>query len=203
MIDNLVLPAPEDSTIIQESLGRIFAAIVCDSLDSKKATQLLWGLQIAVQTIPRKPQKDPRSVESITLTEDGAELAPVLNVCLPGTDCKKCDKAQQCPCRFDFDQVFARKKDGDGHEYSPLAEFLRRETGAGSAAASTGTAGDGSSDGSGENSVDKHPYKHLFASSPDYDDDDDDDGEDDPRQPLQTLEALRELAEALEIGKDG
>jgi len=200
MIDNLVLPAPEDSTIIQESLGRIFAAIVCDSLDSKKATQLLWGLQIAVQTIPRKPQKDPRSVESITLTENGTELAPVLNVCLPGTDCKKCDKAQQCPCRFDFDQVFDRKKDGDGHEYSPLAEFLRRESGAGSDAASTGTAGEDSSHGSN----DEVPHKDRYVGLPDYDDDDDDDdGEDDPRQPLQTLQTLRELAEALEIGKDG
>jgi hypothetical protein len=193
--DKFALPVPGDHTTIQESLGRIFEAIVSDRVNSKKAAQLLWGLQIAVQTIPRKPQKDPRSVESITLTEDGTELAPVLNVCQPGTDCKKCDKARHCPARFDFNQVLARKNDDDNNHPS-IAELLERAYGDPEDASNRDPGED-----SGDGSNDEDPDQDQYADSPDWDDDDD--KEDDPGQPLKTLQALRELAEALEIGKDG
>lgn len=110
--DEVTLPIPEDSRAIQESLGKIFQAILTSRVDSKKAAQILWGLQIASSNLPRKPKPDPKSVPSVTRNKDGVELAPVLNVCNPITECNRCEKAGTCDRFFDFDALVGRKKPG-------------------------------------------------------------------------------------------
>jgi len=115
--DNFALPTPEDPVAIQESLGRLFQAILNSSLDQKKTAQLLWGLQIASNNLARKPKKDPDTVPSVTRTKDGDELAPVLNVCDPITECHKCEKAKTCDRFFDFDALVGlKKKDAVGDD---------------------------------------------------------------------------------------
>ena len=112
--DNFALPTPEDPVAIQESLGRLFQAILNSSLDQKKTGQLLWGLQIASNNLARKPKKDPDTVPSVTHTKDGDELAPVLNVCDPITECGRCKNAETCDRFFDFDGLAGlREPDSD------------------------------------------------------------------------------------------
>jgi hypothetical protein len=108
--DDVTLPIPEDSRAIQESLGRLFQGILTSRIDSKKAAQLLWGLQIASNNLPRKPRPDPKSVPSVTRNKDGVELAPVLNVCDPITECSRCKDAKTCDRFFDFDALAGLKK---------------------------------------------------------------------------------------------
>jgi hypothetical protein len=122
----VTLPIPEDSHAIQESLGKVFQAILTSRIDSKKAAQLLWGLQIASSNLPRKPRPDPKSVPAVTRNKDGVELAPALNVCDPITECSRCEKAETCDRFFDFDALVGLKKpdsdedDKDGDK--PVAE---------------------------------------------------------------------------------
>ncbi|MGB8032082.1 MAG: hypothetical protein WCF30_20725 [Terracidiphilus sp.] len=114
VVDDVTLPIPEDSRAIQESLGKLFQAILTSRIDSKKAAQLLWGLQIASSNLPRKPRPDPKSVPSVTRNKDGVELAPALDVCDPITDCGRCDKAETCDRFFDFDALAGlREPDSD------------------------------------------------------------------------------------------
>ena len=49
----LQLPAPEDVAAIQLSIARINDAIINDRIDLKKATTMLYGIQIAAQFIDR------------------------------------------------------------------------------------------------------------------------------------------------------
>jgi hypothetical protein len=124
--DNFAIPIPEDSAAVQESLGRLFQAILSSSIDQKKTAQLLWGLQIASSNLARKPKKDPDTVPSVTRTKDGVELAPVLNVCDPITECSRCEKAETCDRFFDFDAFVGLKKpdsdEDDEDEEKPIAE---------------------------------------------------------------------------------
>jgi len=108
--DDVTLPLPEDSRAIQESLCKVFQAILTSRIDSKKAAQLLWGLQIASSNLPRKPRPDPKSVPSVTRNKDGVELAPALDVCDPITECSRCKKAETCDRFFDFDALAGLKK---------------------------------------------------------------------------------------------
>lgn len=192
LIENGLLPVPEDSAAIQESLGRIFQAIVLSHIDPKQAGQLLWGLQIASSILPRKPQKDPRSVESLTHTKDGTELAPVFTVCQSGKDCKNCDKAATCERYFDLDEFLGRDKRraaGTDHrsENKPANPKASDEE-------SSGEDPDSGEDSDGDEA--------LYASWDD-DDEDDDDGDDDDEITaenfFETFQTFKNIEEALEL----
>ena len=94
--DDIKLPLPEDTAAIQLSIAQISAALLASRIDSKRAAQLLWGLQIAIQTIPRGIQFDPESIESLTHTKDGEELAPETRICNGFDKCKGCRYADGC-----------------------------------------------------------------------------------------------------------
>jgi hypothetical protein len=95
---NLELPVPEDAASIQLSIARISAALLNGSLDSKRAGQLFFGLQIAASTIDRKQEFNPaETVPSISQSDDGDDLAPELRVCGKDERCEKCPHAQDCP----------------------------------------------------------------------------------------------------------
>ncbi len=86
---------------IQLSVARISEALVSGRIDSHKACQLIWGLKIALQTIPRDPQDDPdETVRSFT-KEDRHELAPQAHVC------DGLDNFEGCP-HFDTCDQFHR-----------------------------------------------------------------------------------------------
>jgi hypothetical protein len=57
---------------------------------------LLWGLQIASQTVPRGAERDPESIPSLTVNKDGEELAPVARICNGFDSCKNCKFADGC-----------------------------------------------------------------------------------------------------------
>lgn len=51
----LRFPVPEDFAAIQESIAKVLDGIVNESIGPKQSSQILRGLQIALQTIPRTP----------------------------------------------------------------------------------------------------------------------------------------------------
>ncbi len=96
VMDDVKIPLIEDSASVQLAIQQIFDALLSSRIDSKRAGQLLYGLQIAVQTVPRKWVPALQSVESVTRTKDGNDLAPELRVCLGGEDCTQCPYRDTC-----------------------------------------------------------------------------------------------------------
>jgi hypothetical protein len=109
----LQLPTPEDSAAIQLSVARINDAIINGRIDLKKATALLYGIQIAAQFIDRKKYfHEERTVQSAEQTADGDELAPGQYVCKKGEDCNQCPYATADQCtRWHY--VDAKNEDAD------------------------------------------------------------------------------------------
>ncbi len=171
--DDIAFPIPEDSRAIQESLGTIFQAILNSRIDSKKAAQLLWGLQIASNNLPRKPQPDPKSVASVTRNRDGAELAPVFKVCDPWIDCERCADAKTCDRYFDFDELVGNKKTVDPPKDKPCID---------------------------EHGVifDEEEYRRQYLRDPHaHDDDDDNDDEEDGKSLFESLRFYKRLNHTL------
>lgn len=79
-------PVPEDFAAIQESIGKVLDSIANERMNPSQSSQILRGLQIAMQTIPRTPAPPVNSVQKITLTKDGDELAQPLKVRLPALE---------------------------------------------------------------------------------------------------------------------
>ena len=96
-LSDLRFPLPEDNAAIQESLGKVFDAIVNSRIGPKESAQILWGLQIAVQTIARNPESDPESIDTVIHTADGDEMAQLARVCRSSESCCDCNYAKDCP----------------------------------------------------------------------------------------------------------
>ncbi len=75
-------------------------------IDGKLAGRLLYGLQIASQ----HNRRGIESVESMTQSQEGDELAPELRVCNGNDICVGCKYAKGCP---DFDPENDGKDDDD------------------------------------------------------------------------------------------
>jgi hypothetical protein len=94
----LQLPTPEDPAAIQLSVARISDAIINGRLDLKKATSLLYGLQIAAQFIDgKKFFHAPDAVQSAEQDSQGDDLAPGEYVCDDDDDCNDCPYSDACP----------------------------------------------------------------------------------------------------------
>jgi len=178
-VNGITLPVPEDSAAIQESLGTIFAAILNSRIDSKQTAQLLWGLQIASNNLPRKPKPDPKSVLSVTRNKDGVELAPVLKVCNPWLDGETCEDTESCQVCSDYTAIMGRDEEdtGDDEEDKSAAVEPRRLT------------------ADGEILADDEELPLLGNGG---DDDEDDDDEEDGKTLLGTLRLLTSIKESLE-----
>ena len=100
------LPLIEDRASIQLALSQILSSLAFDSLDPRRAGQLLYGLQIAAQNVGRGfPMECLNPVRSLTLASDGNELAPEVN---------SCDRPEDCPkCRFRNTCSFSEAKDAE------------------------------------------------------------------------------------------
>jgi len=96
-LDDFKLPYAEDLTAVQVSIAQICDALLSSRIDSKRASQLLWAMQIASQNLPRTWTPSPNSIESLTGTSDGDELAPELRICNGFDECEGCQYAETCP----------------------------------------------------------------------------------------------------------
>jgi len=96
-LDDLKLPLIEDTAALQVALSQVLDALLSSRIDSKQARLLLAGLQIAARTVPRKWVPWPDSVESVTGTSEGDELAPELRICNGFDECEGCQYAETCP----------------------------------------------------------------------------------------------------------
>ena len=93
----LHIPFLEDRSAIQVALSRIVEALAASRLEPRRAGMLLYALQIATQNVERKHDILPfKSVESITHTRDGDELAPELRICESSDKCATCDERDTC-----------------------------------------------------------------------------------------------------------
>jgi len=95
--ERISFPVPEDFAAIQESIAKVFDGIVNGNIDPKESSQILWGLQIAMQTISRKPAPPTDSVQEFTLSKKGEELAPPLEVSPLALESGRSQKALPAP----------------------------------------------------------------------------------------------------------
>jgi hypothetical protein len=101
----LTFPVPEDFAAIQESIAKVFDAIVNGSICPKQSSQILRGLQLAMQTIPRNPAPSIDSVQKITRSKKGDELAPPLEFSAPALENGSSTKALPSSTGIDPDRI--------------------------------------------------------------------------------------------------
>jgi hypothetical protein len=90
----LKLPLLEDRSAIQMAVTQILEALGSSKLDPRRAGLFLYGLQLASQNVERNCDIHPHStVQSITRTRNGDELAPEVLVC---DECKYQDRFPRC-----------------------------------------------------------------------------------------------------------
>jgi hypothetical protein len=74
--DSIEIPVLEDRCAIQVTITRILRAIVNNTIDRPRASLLLYGLQLALQSVDRNSWAIPvGTVEALSHTSDGDELA--------------------------------------------------------------------------------------------------------------------------------
>jgi hypothetical protein len=101
--DTLRLPVSEDCSSILLALNRISNAIVDSRIDSKRAAQLIWIQQLAIQVIDRRDSLNEESIQTVGQSAHGEELALPLALCEPGDDCGTCTHKEVCPRSVHFD----------------------------------------------------------------------------------------------------
>ena len=74
--DSIEIPLLEERCVIQVVITQALRAIANNTIDRPRASLLLYGLQLALQSVDRKEDAIPfGSVEAISETSDGEELA--------------------------------------------------------------------------------------------------------------------------------
>ena len=107
----ITLPVPEDPAAILIAISRIFDAMLSGRIEGQLAGRLLYGLQIASQHADRSTiDLGIESVESMTQSKEGDELAPALRICNGLDICVGCKHAKSCP---EFDPENDGKDDDD------------------------------------------------------------------------------------------
>jgi hypothetical protein len=93
----LKLPLLEDHSAIRLALGQILNAISAGAIDARQAGHYLRGLQLAARILDRETSSHALdAVHSLTLTEDGDELAPEVRRCNRPEDCVACTLKETC-----------------------------------------------------------------------------------------------------------
>jgi len=113
--DDVNLPMLEDAASIQVAISQIMAGFLSSRLDARHTGLLLYALQIASQNIDRKSfHGNSEIVHSMTVTGEGDELAPEMEICEP-SDCASCNRRDTCD-DYDPDDY-----DSDEEDEEPLA----------------------------------------------------------------------------------
>jgi hypothetical protein len=90
------LPILEDRSAIQLALAQILDALAAARIDAKRASLLLYGLQIASQNVRGdSPNLSDDTVRFVFRSKGGRELAPEKLACDPD-DCKSCKSRDRC-----------------------------------------------------------------------------------------------------------
>ncbi len=75
-MDSIEIPVLEDRCAIQVTITQVLRAIVNNTIDRPRASLLLYGLQLALQSVDRSSWAIPiGTVEALSQTSDGDELA--------------------------------------------------------------------------------------------------------------------------------
>ncbi|MGA8743916.1 MAG: hypothetical protein WB561_22175 [Terracidiphilus sp.] len=91
------MPPIEDDSSIKLALTQILGALNSPHMDTRRASLMLYGLQIAAQVTGRASSPSPsQSVRSLSTQRDGSELAPRQIACEPPEDCPNCPSKDQC-----------------------------------------------------------------------------------------------------------
>jgi len=94
--DDLKLPLLEDSASIQVAISKVMNAFVSARIDARRTGLLLYAVQIASQNIDRDSErKNSEIVHSMTVTDEGDEMAPEKEICEPA-DCATCNRRDTC-----------------------------------------------------------------------------------------------------------
>jgi hypothetical protein len=73
---SIEIPLLEDRCVIQVTITQILRAVVNKSLDRARASTLLYGLQLSLQSVDRDKTSVPyRTVKALSESTDGEELA--------------------------------------------------------------------------------------------------------------------------------
>jgi|HubBroStandDraft_1064217.scaffolds.fasta_scaffold44947_1 hypothetical protein len=88
---------PDSQVSIQLSLFQLLNAIGSGQIDPKRASQLLYCLQIATQNVAHNPIEIPlRGVACVTQAPEGDDMGPVCHDSCSTGDCGKCVEFEEC-----------------------------------------------------------------------------------------------------------
>jgi hypothetical protein len=72
----LALPVLEDRSAVQIGLSQVLRALAANQIDTKRASLLIYGFQIASKNCTEESIVAPHPVHELTLTPEGEELGP-------------------------------------------------------------------------------------------------------------------------------
>ncbi len=108
------LPLPEDRGAIQFAIGEVLRRIAANTLDSRRAGLLLYGLQIASLNLPKAPrpardeEKDvPESIEDLIQHPTHGPIAPIAELTEPEEELSIAGRLLRDLCGNDLDAAAA------------------------------------------------------------------------------------------------
>lgn len=167
--DTLRLPVSEDLSAILLALNRISNAIIDSRIDTRRAAQLIWIQQLALQVVNRRDSRNEESIQTVAQNALGEELAPPLDLCVPGKDCQTCVHNEVCTRSPYLDEY----ETGDGIEY----QYKSQDTGAPTSCA--GEQDHGEEDETADSVQNRDGHKDHGEDQNGNDNKDDEDQEDD------------------------
>jgi hypothetical protein len=103
------IPPIEDSTSVLLAIGQVMRLLALETMDTKRAGLMLYGLQIASTVIKQREQAKPEEYVRSVHDEEGNDidlhealihetpaLAPESIVCEPPDDCAQCEQKAGC-----------------------------------------------------------------------------------------------------------
>ena len=112
-MDDLRLPVLEDRTAILSAIAMVTDALCSARIDTKRAGILLYSIQIASQNVDKADVMPFKTVETITQTDTGEELAPEKYIC-DKHKCAACPERDTCEfCELDEDEEQEEDEHGE------------------------------------------------------------------------------------------
>ncbi len=140
-VESIRLPVPEDPAAIQISIAQIANGLLSGSIDPKLGGRLLYAMQVASQHAKHHYfEICVDSVESMTQSKEGDDLAPKLRIC-KSNECDGCPRADICD---EYDPGDEEDEDGDYEDEEEVGEDRGEDEDAGED--SSGETDDGEGD---------------------------------------------------------
>ncbi len=110
-MDSIEIPVIEDHCTLRLVLAQVLKQLVNGNIDRHRAGLLLYGLQIAEQTVDRSGVPS-MGAKSISHTPEGDDLAPEQIRCEGSDCCENCPRAETCE-NYDPDDTLDTDEDED------------------------------------------------------------------------------------------